>query len=109
MAQLLFFIRAGGFIMYPLLLLSLAAGVVIVERLIAFRQMGHLAPGLLDRVVRLCSDGHYDEALQACRNQDGPLAACLSVVLQHRHQPIGKIERWVEETGQEYFTALEWF
>src|SRR5579872_3937496 len=101
------FIHAGGLVMYPLILLSLAAVVVIVERALAYRQLGHLAPGLLDRVVGLCHDGRYEEALKACEGERGPLAAGLAVIIRHRHQPVSEIERLVEETGQEYFIRLE--
>jgi biopolymer transport protein ExbB len=101
------FIHAGGLVMYPLLLLSLAAGVVIVERFIAFRQFGGLAPGLLQETIRLCRAGRYDEALRACRARSGPLADCLAVIVEHRNQPVREIERLVEETGQDYFIKLE--
>jgi biopolymer transport protein ExbB len=101
------FVHAGGFVMYPLLLLSLAAGVVIVERIIAFRQFGDLSPGLLAEAIKLCRTGRYDEALRACRARTGPLAASLAVIVEHRNQPVREIERLVEETGQDYFIKLE--
>jgi biopolymer transport protein ExbB len=101
------FIHAGGFVMYPLLLLSLAAIVVIVERALAFRQLGGLAPGLLSQTVSLCWEGRYDEALAICKGKSGPLASCLAVILQHRHLPTREVERLVEETGQDYFIRLE--
>ena len=107
MSSVLHFIHGGGFVMYPLLLLSLAAVVVIVERAIAFQQFGGLAPGLLKDVLALCRQGNDVEGLQACRARRGPLAACLAVVLEHHTQPTGEIERMVEETGQDYFIKLE--
>ncbi len=107
MSSIVHFIKAGGFVMYPLLLLSLTAVVVIVERLLAYRQLGGVAPGLLDETIRLCRAGRYDEAIKACRARSGPLAACLGMILQHRHQPTREVERLVEETGQEYFIRLE--
>lgn len=107
MFNIIHFIHGGGVVMYPLLLLSLAAVVVIVERLIAFRQYGGTAPGLLGAVLVLCRQGRPDEALDVCRSRRGPLAACLAVVLEHRHQPVREMERLVEETGQDYFLRLE--
>lgn len=107
MSSIVHFIKAGGFVMYPLLLLSLMAVVVIVERLLAFRQFGGIAPGLLDTVVKQCRAGRYDEAVKSCDARTGPLAHCLSVVLRHRHQPVREVERLVEETGQDYFIRLE--
>ena len=107
MSNLVHFIKGGGVVMYPLLFLALAAVTVIVERLIAFRQFGSLAHGLLANVISLCRSRRYEEALKICEAGQGPLAACLAVVLRHRTQPIREIERLVEETGQDYFIKLE--
>jgi biopolymer transport protein ExbB len=107
MSSIVHFIKAGGVVMYPLLLLSLVALAVIVERLLAYRQLGGLAPGLLDETIKQCRAGRYDQALKACQAQSGPLAACLGMVLKHRNQPTREIERLVEETGQDYFIRLE--
>src|SRR5579871_3582579 len=107
MSSIVHFIQAGGFMMYPLLLLSLAALAVIVERSIAFYQLGGLAPGLLQKVITQCRAGNYEAALKACEERRGPLAACLAMVLRHRSQPVREVERLVEETGQDYFIRLE--
>lgn len=109
MASIVHFFKAGGIVMYPLLALSLGAVVVIAERLLAFREMAHLAPGLLDRTVRLCEDGRPGDALAGCERAKGPLAASLATILRHRGQPIREVERLVEETGQSYFIRLERF
>ena len=101
------FIQAGGFVMYPLLLLSLVAVVVIIERVMAYRLLGGLAPGLLEETIRQCRAGQFEQAQQACDSRSGPLAASLSVILQHRKRPVMEVERIVEETGQEYFIRLE--
>jgi biopolymer transport protein ExbB len=107
MSNVIEFIRGGGFVMYPLLALSVLAIVVIVERFLAFAQFGDPARGLLPKVLSLCRDGQYEEALSACRKYKGPVAACLTVVLEYRNQPTREIERLVEETGQDYFIKLE--
>ncbi len=107
MSSILHFFQAGGVIMYPLLLLSLVAFVVIVERMIAFTQFGGIAPGLLKLTLDLCRSGKIDEASRLCEGKTGPLAACLTVVLKHRNQPTREVERLVEETGQDYFIRLE--
>jgi biopolymer transport protein ExbB len=93
--------------MYPLLLLSLVALAVIAERVLAFRQFGGTAPGLLDQVVGDCRAGRYREALQACEAGNGPVAASLAEVLRHRGRPVEEVERMVQETGSEYFLRLE--
>lgn len=93
--------------MYPLLLLSLVAVVIIVERLMAFKQYGALNTRLLPEVITQCRSGKVDSALTACEEKSGPVAHCLSVILRHRMQPTREVERLVEETGQDYFIKLE--
>jgi len=107
MSNVFLFIKGGGFVMYPLLALSVLAVVVIVERLLAYAQFGDLAPGLLRQVLGLSRDGKFEEALKFCQERKGPVAACLCVVLMHRNQPTREVERIVEETGQDYFLKLE--
>jgi biopolymer transport protein ExbB len=107
MSNIIHFIHGGGFVMYPLLLLALAAIAVIVERLIAFAQFGSVQPGLLAECLALARQGQYDDARSRCEAANGPLAACLFVVLAHRQQPTREVERLVEETGQDYFIKLE--
>lgn len=107
MSSIVDLFRAGGFIMWPLLALSLVCGGVIIERILAYRELGNLAPGLLARVLALSSQGRADEAQRECARTSGPVAACLGEVLRRRGQKIETVERWVEQVGQEYFVRLE--
>jgi biopolymer transport protein ExbB len=107
MFGILQFIKGGGVIMYPLLLISMIAVAVIIERLIAFAQAGKRTPGLLANVLRLCTAGQYKRALELCEAGNGPLAASLATVLHHRNLGVLEVERLVEETSQEYFMQLE--
>ena len=107
MSNLINFVRDGGIIMYPLLLLSLGAIFVIVERLLAFRSLGHVAPGLLQQVITLARQNKFAQAIQLCDDTPGPLAASLSAILKHRDRPVAVAERQVEDVGQDYFIRLE--
>ena len=107
MSNLINFVRDGGIIMYPLLLLSLGAIAVIVERVLAFRALGHIAPGLLQQVINLARQNKFQQAIQLCEGTRGPLAASLGAILQHRDRPIAVAERQVEDIGQDYFIRLE--
>jgi biopolymer transport protein ExbB len=101
------FVRDGGIIMVPLLLLSLGAFAIIIERVLAFKTLGHLAPGLLHEVLRDAEKNDFDAALRRCENTPGPLAACLAAILKNRQRPVRVAERRVEEIGGEYFNRLE--
>ena len=107
MSTLFNFVRDGGIIMYPLLFLSLCAIFVIVERALAFRSLGHIAPGLLKQVIDLSRQNKFAQAIKLCDDAPGPLAASLSAILKHRDRPISVAERQVEDIGQDYFIRLE--
>ena len=107
MSNLFNFVRDGGIIMYPLLLLSLGAIAVIIERLLAFRALGHTAPSLLKQVTDLACQNKFAQAIQLCDDTPGPLAASLAAILKHRDRPMSVAERQVEDVGQEYFIRLE--
>jgi biopolymer transport protein ExbB len=101
------FVHGGGLVMYPLLLIAVSAIVVIVERLLAFKQYGAVPAGLLRNVLALIREQKYSDAKDLCNSNKGPLAASLFVVLNHRNHPVREVERLVEETGQDYFIRLE--
>jgi biopolymer transport protein ExbB len=109
MKDILHFIQAGGFVMYPLLVMSFVSIAVIVERCLAYRSLGATSPGLAEEVNRLCRERRYSEALAACAGRGGPVAACLAEVIRSRHLPVEQVERRVEEAGQRYFARMERF
>lgn len=102
-------LRDGGVIMWPLLALSVGAIAVIIERFLAFKTLGHLAPSLLSETLTRVEKGNFENALQRCESTPGPLAACLATILKHRDRPVRVVERQVEEVGQQFFTQLERF
>lgn len=107
MGSIFHFFQAGGWVMYPLLLISIAAVAVIIERSLSYRTLANVSPGLLSETSELCSRGQFDAALSACQTRTGPVAACLAVVIRHRDEPVEDIERNVQEVGEEYFIRLE--
>jgi biopolymer transport protein ExbB len=109
MSNVFHFIQAGGIIMIPLLALSIGAIAIIVERWMAYRQDGDLAPGVAKRVLRLVDEGAFDEAIRTCDSRPGPVAACLAAVLRNRELGVSHVERKVQEVGEKYFLRLERF
>jgi biopolymer transport protein ExbB len=103
------FIQAGGFVMYPLIVLSFVAVLIVIERFIAFRQMGSTAHGLASRTVKLIRDGRFDEAVALARGKSGPVAVSVLTILENRSLPEPEVERLVEEAGQPFFQQLERF
>lgn len=106
--SLLRFIQAGGFVMWPLLLICVACVAVILERALAFAGVQN-TPGLVDKTVELARRGDFEAAQQCCATAKGPVAASLSEILRHRDEATELIERRVEETSQRSFLELEKF
>lgn len=105
--MILHFIQAGGWVMWPLLVLSFVAVAIIIERLAAFRTHGGTARELAAQVERLAAEGDYGAAKQACAGANGAVAACLNIILEYRERETAFIERKVEEVGQGIFHRLE--
>jgi biopolymer transport protein ExbB len=103
------FIREGGLMMYPLLALSFVCVGVIIERVMAFKELGNTTPGLLNQVLASVQQGEFDRAERLCATKRGPVAAALRIILKRRDEPVQNIERLVEEVGQDVFTKLERF
>lgn len=101
------FIKDGGVIMYPLILMSLAAVVIVVERLMAYKALGDVAPGLVSEVLRLVRAGRDAEALKLTESRSGVVAASLATILRNRNRPAREVEGLVEEVGQDHFLRLE--
>lgn len=93
--------------MYPLLLLAVLAGAIIIERVLVFGQIGRSKPRLVERVINSCKRKEYEAVCQELENIPGPQAAALLSVVNHRDRPVDTIERFVQEIGEEYFIALE--
>ncbi|MBC8065406.1 MAG: MotA/TolQ/ExbB proton channel family protein [Chlorobia bacterium] len=109
MSNVLNFVQAGGIVMIPLLLMSIASIAIIIERWMVFRQDGDLAPGLTKRVVRLVDEGAVEDAIRTCDSKPGPVAACLAAILRNREHGVSHAERKVQEVGEKYFHRLEKF
>lgn len=101
-----FFVKEW-FIAIVLLGMSVAAGVVIFERLGAFRKFGDTSSTLLGDVLDLVKAGRDNEALRAVNDQEGPVAAVSRVILSNARRPVAEVERLVQEAAEEYFIRLE--
>jgi biopolymer transport protein ExbB len=104
------FIKNGGFMMYPLLICSVALLVVVIERAIAFRRANVDGDLLLDRVKEACGT---DPAAQAplaiaiCEKTGGPLARIFARGLKNASRQPDAIEMAMEQEAANEQPALE--
>ena len=70
-------ILEGGPLMVPILILSILAIAVIIDRIRVFRLTAKNPSRLLDGIIAQLDKGHTDKAIELCREEQGPIAAVL--------------------------------
>lgn len=76
------FIFDGGFMMYPITLLSIVGFAVIIDRYLAFRIAGRDVTALMRSVIAALEEGRNEDAVAECENVGGPVAAVLLLGIQ---------------------------
>ncbi len=74
----------GGLILVLILVLSVIAVVIIVERLLFFRRIRGDEDTIIQRLRSTLEKGHYDEALSICENNPSPVANLMRVGIEKR-------------------------
>ena len=78
-------IEKGGVVMILIVMLSVIAAVIVIERLLYFRSRRADEAKLLQRLTATLRKGHYEEALAICEDHPSALAAMMQVGISHRH------------------------
>ena len=97
----------GGWIMFPLVLLSVAAIYLFVERLITIRR-AKTDPGAITRRVReYVQAGDVRGAMGFCESQEKPITRILRHGLERLGRPIAEIQDSVQAQGKHEAFELE--
>ncbi len=100
-------VKAGGWPMLPLLLLSAVGLAIIVERFWALRRKSVLPPGLGSEVRAWAARGKLDPVhIDSLRN-NSPLGALLAAALDVRNRPREEIRERVEDVGRHLVHRME--
>ena len=103
-------IRAGGWPMIPLLLLSAIALGIIVERFWSLRPSRVLPPGLGDEVLAWVARGKpLEPAHIDSLRSTSPLGALLASALDVRHRSREEVRERVEDVGRHLVHRMERF
>lgn len=81
------FIVQGGPVLWVILVLSLAACVIVIERILYLRRITIDEDKLFIRIKASLLEGHYNEALAICDNNLSPFSTLLRVGIENRRQP----------------------
>lgn len=102
-------IEAAGWPIYLLLISSVIAVGIILERLVFLRNKNIAPAGLLDEVVREFKKRGVDEAMLAHLKKDSPLGRVLATGLKNVNSSPEVMKEAIEEAGRATAHELECF
>jgi biopolymer transport protein ExbB len=102
-------VRAGGPLMWPIILCSIAAVAIILERLWTLQDRRVLPPELTKKVWQLVDTGQINDKVIAALERNSPLGRVLAAGLSNRHRPREIMMERLEDTGRHVVYELERF
>ena len=102
-------LQKGGVIMGIILVLSLVAAVIIVERLIFFRRIRVDEEKMINRLRAALEKRHFEEAASICENNPAPITNLMKVGIDHRHFSETEIKESIMNAANLEIPGLERF
>lgn len=97
----------GGWIMVPILVLSLIAVFIFFDRYFAIKKAGKVDSNLMDRVKDYILDGKVDAALALCRSNVNPTARMIEKGITRIGRPMADVNAAIENIGNLEISKLE--
>jgi len=97
----------GGFLMHPILFLSVIAIYIIVERWRVIARSSMRMESFLSEVHDMLVEGNVKQAIRYCEQTDKPLSRILVKGLQRLGRPIKEIEDGIMSAGKQEANRLE--
>ncbi|MGQ8337833.1 MotA/TolQ/ExbB proton channel family protein [Sunxiuqinia sp. A32] len=97
----------GGWIMIPIILLSLIAVFIFFDRFFAVKKAGKVDKSLLERVKDYILEGKVDAALALTRSQDNPTARMIEKGITRIGRPMSDVNAAIEIVGNLEISKLE--
>jgi biopolymer transport protein ExbB len=107
MEHVLEFFGKGGFIIYPLLLCSIAAFAIVIEKSIFLRRKKVIIPEIVNILDNIKGSADIALALSICEKHKGPFANIVRVGLENRHLPKDDIKETLSDQGRQEVRSLE--
>lgn len=102
-------VRAGGPFMWPIVLSSIGAAAIILERLWTLQEKRVLPRDLTTRVWQLVEANQINEKVIAALEQNSPLGRVLAAGLANRHRSREIMMERLEDAGRHVVHELERF
>jgi biopolymer transport protein ExbB len=97
----------GGIVMIPLLILSIVAIYIFIERYLAISKASKEEPNFMNNIRDFIHEGRIDSAKSLCRNNQSPLARMIAKGINRIGRPLNDINAAIENVGKLEVTKLE--
>jgi biopolymer transport protein ExbB len=104
---LLDFAVKGGWVMIPIMLLSLVAAYIFFERYFVIRKAAKEDINFMNRIKDYIYDGKLEAALALCRSTDSPSARMIEKGVNRLGRPLQDISTAIENVGKLEISKLE--
>lgn len=105
--NLLTLIMKGGWVMVPILILSILGVYIFIERYLTIKKASIDETRLLSQIREHILSGNLDGAMSICKHTDTPLSRMLQKGLLRIGKPIKEIEGAIENVGKVEVGKLE--
>ena len=102
-------IQKGGITMYPIILLSVIALAVFLERLISLRKEKYVPKAFYEQLVSLLKKRNINEAVEVCKVNKSALARISETIITNTDLPLSRLLEVAEESGRSEVSKLDKF
>ena len=102
-------VRAGGPLMWPIILCSIGAAAIILDRFWTLQDKRVIPPDLTKKVWALIEGNQINDKVIAALEQNSPLGLVLAAGLANRHLPSEIMMERLQDTGRHVIYELERF
>lgn len=103
------FIDGGPFIMSAILLCSIIALTITLERFFYYKKINMGADKLLNRIANAISLKHYDEVLAICDSKNSPVTNLVKAGIKYREEGENRIQDAIQDAASLEIPKLEKF
>ena len=100
------FLAKGGMLVIPILLCSVLAFAIFLERIINFFRMRRKGSGLAEKIARLLKQGKDKEALEAANAGDSPMGRILAQAMEVKEHDRETIETVIVNATEQEIREL---
>ncbi|MDF1567847.1 MAG: MotA/TolQ/ExbB proton channel family protein [Spirochaetaceae bacterium] len=97
----------GGVVLWTIILLSVIALAIVIERYLYFKRIRTDEEKLFLRVKSAISKGHFDEAMAICDASPSPFSSLLKTGIEHRERSPYERKEVLKDTAAQEVPRLE--